>query len=611
MSQEQEEIHLVDWDTDELAILYQASQQLSMDMKKKLGLMVPVMVYLQDPLIAEEARRSRNARISTRKEWGLLNTIYVPNEPDLSPGPTSSRIAVIDFDADTGQVEEPVEWDARRLHFYFRRKQEKIPLTEEHRDLPQFHQVNVWAIVQKILSLFEDSMILGRCTPWGFDGNRLLLYPHAGELSNAFYDRSSRSIRFYYFQKNGKRVYTCLSHDIIAHETGHAVLDGLRPLYMEDSSIQTSAFHEFLADLTAVQTAFLNNELRFQAAQESEGDLSRDQIISGIAEEFGYYSYKRAYLRTAQNEKRMSEVKDSLSHYEWSQVLTGAMFDILTEMVAMRMMKLKKNLQKPSMKEAFLFACNRFRRVAFQPLDFLPPADVQFSDYARAVLRADAVVEPGDGDGYREMMAGVFRKRGIDCSEPYPPETLHFYAYDVNQIARSRTDAYHFLNCNRRQLCIPADQDFTVLDLYQTDKSAPGLGRLPREIVIQYAWSEPVKLVGSQFGRYQGETISLRCGGTLIFDSRGNLISWQHKPGTGQQENGRRMRRYCEDERDRGNERKDQLLAYLSNRIAEGKMELQEEDERKKASPSDAVAAVRGAGGELHFQRKAFTHPEQ
>lgn len=36
--------------------------------------------------------------------------------------------------------------------------------------------------------------------------------------------------------------YTCLSHDIIAHEAGHACLDGIRPYYYTFSSVQTAAF---------------------------------------------------------------------------------------------------------------------------------------------------------------------------------------------------------------------------------------------------------------------------------------------------------------------------------------------------------------------------------
>ena len=66
--------------------------------------------------------------------------------------------------------------------------------------------------------------------PWAFEGNRLIVVPHAGYGQNAYYDRQSKSLQFYYFDKDGKTVYTCLSTDIVRHEFGHAVLDGVRPL---------------------------------------------------------------------------------------------------------------------------------------------------------------------------------------------------------------------------------------------------------------------------------------------------------------------------------------------------------------------------------------------
>ncbi len=588
------------WEADEYRSLYQARDTLVDDVKKRVGLRIPIEVYVQDPFVAEQNKGVERG------------TIHVSCEPNLMDGPTSARIAVVDYDADTNRLETPVEYDWKMRRFLFTYRGERVPVTAEHRGEPQFHQVNVWAIIQSVLDMYEASWVLGRAAPWAFKGNRLIVVPHAGYLANAFYDRGSKSIQFYYFGPEARRGYTCLSHDIIAHETGHAILDGLRPHYVEDSSLQTTAFHESVADLTAILASLLNNQIRWQVADEFVQSLSPNPIdaslemVASLAEEFGRYATGRDYLRSAQNQSTTLDVKDNRSPYDWSEVLTGAMFEIFKAMVARYLEKDLKSGKKPSLKTVLSLAANRFRRTAFQPLDYLPPVDVRFGDYARAVLRADEVVDPVDEDGYRDLMRGEFDRRLIDRAEEEEPDRLNFYAYDIDRVSRSRTDAYHFLNENRHQLCIPDEQDISVVDLYRTDKTVgPGGGKLPQEIVVQYAWSEDVALEGADYRALAGERVALLCGGTLIFDGRGNLLYWVRKPGTGKQlANTKRWRKraYCDDEREKGTLRRNELLAYVRSRVEQGAVGLVEPGGPEEVGARPPVAASRRSDGTLRLE---------
>ena len=593
----------IQWTMTGYSNLYQATPRLSNENKRKLGLLVPVDVYVQDPLVAENDPALG------------LGTLEFECEPDLMAGPTSARITVVDYDGDRDWLEDPVQWDRKARKFYFKPGSEKDRVakkpggereyvTKKHRDTHQFHQVNVWAIVQSVLGMYEATWVLGRSAPWAFEGNRLTVVPHAGYLANAFYDRRSKSLQFYYFGPDSRRVYTCLSHDIVAHETGHAILDGLRPRYFEDSSMQTTAFHEFVADMTAILSSLLKNELRWEVAAEAGEDLSKDNLIAALAKEFGHYATGRPHLRSALNPNTMESVQNSSSPYDWAQVLTGAMWDMLSGMFAYYRQRPKSNGKLPTSKEAILWAANRFRRVAFQPLDYLPPVDVQFSDYARAVLQADEVVDPVDEDGYRDIIKRAFDGRGIkyDVGEG-EPQRIYFYTYDIERIARSRTDAYHFLNENRRQLCIPAQQDISVANLYQTDKTIMGRGKLHREIVLQYVWSEDVQLKGKQFGPLEGELVALHCGGTLVFDDRGNVRSWIRKPGASMQRvSGGRRRSYCRQEQEKGKAREKQLLAYLASRFGSGYVGLYEGGRPDEIEARPPVVAQRGGDGRLRLE---------
>ena len=48
---------------------------------------------------------------------------------------------------------------------------------------------------------------MGRTIPWAFEGNRLIVVPHAGYGENAYYDRTSKSFQFYYFGSEQDTVW--------------------------------------------------------------------------------------------------------------------------------------------------------------------------------------------------------------------------------------------------------------------------------------------------------------------------------------------------------------------------------------------------------------------
>ena len=70
-------------------------------------------------------------------------------------------------------------------------------------------------------------------------------------------------------------VFTCLSHDIVAHETTHALLDGLHRRYQEQTNPDVLAFHEAFADLVAIFQHFTFPELLRLRLKTARGDLRR------------------------------------------------------------------------------------------------------------------------------------------------------------------------------------------------------------------------------------------------------------------------------------------------------------------------------------------------
>jgi hypothetical protein len=113
---------------------------------------------------------------------------------------------------------------------------------------------------------------------------RLRVRPFAFSEENAYYDRDDNGLSFGYFRAGrqpagytvpGGLVFASLSHDIIAHETSHALLDGLRSQFYEPIQPDVLGFHEGFADLVAYFLHFSYPDVVEQAIRDSAGLLSR------------------------------------------------------------------------------------------------------------------------------------------------------------------------------------------------------------------------------------------------------------------------------------------------------------------------------------------------
>src|SRR5207244_6938397 len=103
--------------------------------------------------------------------------------------------------------------------------------------------------------------------------------------ANAYYSPNKRALLFGYFPGASGMVFACLSHDIVAHETTHALLDGMHRRYIEDNHEDSLAFHEAFADLVALFEHFTFPEvLRHQIAH-TRGDLGSPSLLGEPAQQ--------------------------------------------------------------------------------------------------------------------------------------------------------------------------------------------------------------------------------------------------------------------------------------------------------------------------------------
>ena len=156
-------------------------------------------------------------------------------------GPTTRRLAVLDFDPDTGELFPGARFKSPPPGNVLGGYEVADENDLNARDL---NQVSVFAAVMRVLNMFEESDALGRPLKWAFNAPQLLIIPRAGVWENAFYQRDTHSLQFFFFEhpkRPGEKVFTSHSRDIVAHEAGHAFIDAIAPHLYNASTPQSLA----------------------------------------------------------------------------------------------------------------------------------------------------------------------------------------------------------------------------------------------------------------------------------------------------------------------------------------------------------------------------------
>jgi hypothetical protein len=414
-------------------------------------------------------------------------------------GPVSRRVAILDLDPKTGRLEPGVPFrpptGGQKLWRYVLADEDDIYARDAI-------ALSVFGTVLRTMYMFEDADALGRELVWGFDGPQLLVIPRAGERANAFYQRASRSLQFFFFPNSreaGDVVYTSLSRDIVSHETGHAILDGIAPGLYDAIAPQSLALHEGVADLTAALMAFRSHSLREAVLTKTEGSIEDAAAFGSIAEEFGLARYDLGYLRDLRNKLGMDEV-DHGSPHELSQVVSGALYKVMLQLHNAWWRRFSPEGQPLAFSvsgKALGVAAEQFKRMIFRALDYLPPGEVSFADYGRAILAADQASHPDDGEARRWIREEWVRRGMVPNADALRVRTDYAHkaldGVELQTLIDSDWAAYQFANDNRRLFRIPKGVPFHVeprLDASKLYYHRGGERVTVRECLFKVRWTQ-------------------------------------------------------------------------------------------------------------------------
>jgi hypothetical protein len=478
----------------------------------------------------------------------LTALIEIPNE-ELAPGPRGYRVQVIDYDASNRILYRPAPYKAGDLL--------KVSRPEKDR---AFQTRNVYAIVMRVLARFERA--LGRRVRWSFPGHQLTIAPHAFLDLNAFYSKDDRAIFFGYYPGESGMVFTCLSHEVIAHETTHALVDGLRDGYLRPSSPDQAAFHEGFADIVALFSVLSLREVvsagldlgtsgnkGFVRASALTEKALKQGVLLGLAKQVGetmYGTHGVALRRSIELpvSPRLAASEAFSECHRRGELLVAAVLGAFLK-VWKRRIDLYGKLQhgmvsRIGVVDAAVETAERLLTMSIRALDYCPPTDLLFSDFLSAALTADFEMHPDDSRyGYRKALREAFAALGFQPASREGAEPAVWGGPGAGKLRYSRThfasmqhdkdEIFRFLWENRAALMVDENAYTRVEDVMPCYRVSSD-GFLLHETVAVY--SQQVRMPARDLKKF-GLTrpggmppdleLTIFGGGTLILDESGRL----------------------------------------------------------------------------------------
>lgn len=305
---------------------------------------------------------------------------------------------------------------------------------------PRFHQQMVYAVCSSVYATFRSA--LGRQVAWGFsrrdDPARLVLKPFAFKGTNAYYDKDNGALCFGYdvapASSCGTRtlpggyVFTCLSHDVIAHELTHALLDGMRSHFSMPSGPDVAAFHEGFADLVAIFQRLSYRELVTTAIRNARGELQQAPLLTDLAKQLGHLNGGKSALRSALSQEPPVQYDDTGEPHLLGGVLVCAVFEAYLTIYARKtapLLRLASNGSgvpapgelAPDLVDMLAHTASslasHFLSLIIRAVDYCPPVSIRLGEYLRALITADHDLVPDDPWAYREALIDAFSRRNI------------------------------------------------------------------------------------------------------------------------------------------------------------------------------------------------------
>jgi len=198
---------------------------------------------------------------------------------------------------------------------------EKGPYTEDEMDA-----IHTYTIIRMVLNMYQG--LLGKELKWAWNQNGNInpvkAYLRYTDVHSSYAD-AHEALLFGHYRRGDRLMYDCRSVDLVAHETGHALLDYLKPTW-HSTGDEVPGIIEAFCDLTSMFLILSQSDLVEYMISQTNGDLHKRNILTVFGDSYGFQDKE---LRSVFNNLTYQDVIND--PYQYAQLVTSIFYNILAE----------------------------------------------------------------------------------------------------------------------------------------------------------------------------------------------------------------------------------------------------------------------------------------
>ena len=186
--------------------------------------------------------------------------------------------------------------------------------------------IHTFGIIRMVIDLYDN--LVGKPIIWSWNQNgdmTPLKVRIKNNDINARFLSAQKCLELDYYGSNNDLIFNCRTVDLVAHETGHVIINSFFPDW-QNGDAETRGLEEAFCDLAAMFLVLSQFDLCGEVIRETKGDLTKNSILS-------YFGVGHGHDGEIRNAINISTYNASgWNPYSYCEALVGVLYELLQEL---------------------------------------------------------------------------------------------------------------------------------------------------------------------------------------------------------------------------------------------------------------------------------------